>query len=314
MTRGPLARKWNINIIEYIATIETEEGERGILAGLSEAGLVRGRDYGVRIRNAQGDMATVSALVDAAVTDGANLLMTVTTPALQAALRRGGSTPIVFTVVSDGIAAGAGRTAKDHLPNVTGIQYKGAYPEILALVREFFPAIRVLGTLFVPGEVNMVREKERLLQAAKKAGMEIVSVAVNSSSEMVDAALALTSRNLDAICHLPGNLVSAGFPSVVEAARKARVPIFGFQSRQARDGAVLVLALDYFDSGREAGLMAARIMRGENPATIPFHTYDKNNLIVIACCPHGGAKIRAEKQVKRQSDGQDHHRCQEEGR
>ncbi len=280
VTAKPLAKKWNINIIEYIATIETEEGERGILAGLSEAGLVRGRDYDVRIRNAQGDMATVGTLVDAAVTDRADLLMTVTTPALQAALRRGGNTPIVFTVVSDGIAAGAGRTVNDHLPNVTGIQYKGAYPDMLALIREFFPNIRVLGTLFVPGEVNMVREKERLLRAAKAAGMEIVSVAVNSSAEMVDAALALTSRKVDAICHLPGNLVSAGFPSVVKAARQARIPIFGFQSRQARDGAVLALARDYFDSGREAGLVAARVMRGENPATIPFRVYDKNKLMV----------------------------------
>jgi ABC-type uncharacterized transport system substrate-binding protein len=97
---------------------------------------------------------------------------------------------------------------------------------------------------------------------------------------MVDAALSLTSRKLDAICHLPGNLVSAGFPSVVKAARQARVPIFGFQSRQARDGAVLVLARDYFDSGREAGLVAARVMRGENPANIPFRVYDKNKLMV----------------------------------
>ena len=276
----PLARKWQVNIIEYITTIETEEGEKGILAGLREAGLVQGADYEVKIRNAQGDIATVSSLVDAAVTDGADLLITVTTPALQAALRRGGSSPIVFTVVSDGIAAGAGRTVNDHLPNVTGIQYKGAYPDMLALIREFFPGIQVLGTLVVPGEVNMVREEERLRQAAKAVDMEIITVAVNSSTDMVDAALSLTSRKLDGICHLPGNLVSAGFASVLEASRKARVPIFSFQSRQVRDGAVVGLARDYYDSGREAGLVAARVMRGENPSSIPIRTYDKNKLMV----------------------------------
>jgi ABC-type uncharacterized transport system substrate-binding protein len=276
----PLAKQWQIAIIEYISTPETEEGEKGVLAGLREAGLVRGKDFEVKIRNAQGDMATVSSLVDAAVTDDADLLIAITTPALQAALRRGGSTPIIFTVVSDGVAAGAGRTAEDHRPNVTGIHYKGAYPEMLALVRKYFPTMRVLGTLIAPGEVNMVREKQRLIQAAKAAGMEIVAVPVTSSAEVADAALSLTTRKLDAICHLPGNLVSAGFASVVEAARKARLPIFGFQSRQARDGAVLVLARDYFDSAREAGLVAARVMRGENPASIPFRAYDKNKLMV----------------------------------
>jgi ABC-type uncharacterized transport system substrate-binding protein len=275
-----LPRKWKIDIIEYITTIESEEGEKGILAGLREAGLVEGRDYDVTIRNAQGDMATVSALVDAAITNGAELLITVTTPALQAAIRRGGRTPIVFTVVSDAIAAGAGRTDTDHLPNVTGIHYKGAYPEMLALVREFFPKVRVLGTLVVPAEVNMVREKERLEQAAKTVGMEIIAVPVNSGAEVADAVLSLTSRKLDAIFHLPGNLVSAGFPSVVAAARKAKLPILAFQSQPARDGAVLSLARDYYDSGREAGLVAARVMRGESPASIPFRLYDKNKLMV----------------------------------
>jgi hypothetical protein len=130
ITYKPLAKQWQIAIIEYISTPETEEGEKGVLAGLREAGLVRGKDFDVKIRNAQGDMVTVSNLVDAAMTDDADLLIAITTPALQAALRRGGTTPIIFTVVSDGVAAGAGRTARDHRANVTGIDYKGAYPEI----------------------------------------------------------------------------------------------------------------------------------------------------------------------------------------
>jgi ABC-type uncharacterized transport system substrate-binding protein len=276
----PLARQWKIDIIEYITTPETDEGEKGIFAGLRESGLRQGRDYEVTRRNAQGDMATVMTLVDAAVTENADLLITLTTPALQAALRHGGNLPIVFAVVSDGVAAGAGRTAQDHLPKVTGIQFKGAYPEMLALIRRFFPAIHVLGTLVVPSEVNMVREKERLVQAAKEVGIEIITVPVTSSTEIADAALSLTQRRVDAICHLPGNLVSAGFASVVEAARKARLPIFAFQSKQVRDGAVLALARDYFDSAREAGLVAARVMRGESPATIPFRVYDKNKLMV----------------------------------
>ena len=39
-------------------------------------------------RNAQGDMATVSALIDAALGDGADLLVTFSTPTLQAAMQR----------------------------------------------------------------------------------------------------------------------------------------------------------------------------------------------------------------------------------
>ena len=125
-----------------------------------------------------------------------------------------------------------------------------------------------------------MQEKVRLLEAAKQTGIEIITLAVNSSADVADAALSLISRKIDAICHLPGNLTSAGYPSIVAPARNHKIPIFAFQSAQARQGAIMVLARDYFDSGREAGLVAARVMRGENPGKIPFQAHSRNKLIV----------------------------------
>jgi len=43
---------------------------------------------------------------------------------------------------------------------------------------------------------------------------------------------------------------------------------------------MVVLARDYHDAGRESGQVAARIMRGESPAKIPFQTFSKTHLIV----------------------------------
>jgi putative ABC transport system substrate-binding protein len=67
---------------------------------------------------------------------------------------------------------------------------------------------------------------------------------------------------------------------VAKAADKQRLPIFGFESSQAKHGAVLVLARDYFDAGREGALVAARVMRGESPAAIPFTNLKTVRLIV----------------------------------
>ena len=43
---------------------------------------------------------------------------------------------------------------------------------------------------------------------------------------------------------------------------------------------MVAFARDYSDGGREAAFIAARIMRGENPATIPFQLVQKTTLIV----------------------------------
>lgn len=276
----PLARRWNVDILEYINVRDVEEAEQGMRDGLHAAGLVEGRDYQVRVRNAQGDMPTLSNLVDAAISDNTDLLMTLSTPTLQAALRRARDVPIVFTFVADAVAAGAGRSNTDHLPNVTGVPTHAAYGELLDVVEECLPAARRLGTLFVPAEVNSVYNKEHFAAAATRRGLELRAVAVNTSAEVSDAALSLLAQDPDAICQCASNLTTAAFAAIVQPAQRARVPVFGFLSSDADNGAVAVLARDYRDGGREAGLMAARIMRGETPASIPFEPLRSTRLLV----------------------------------
>ena len=69
--QAPLAKKWKVRIIEYNNVQDVEESEAGVRVGLKESGLKEGQDYVVDIRNAQGDMATVNSLVDAAISEAA---------------------------------------------------------------------------------------------------------------------------------------------------------------------------------------------------------------------------------------------------
>ena len=274
-----LARRWNVDLIEYNTVVDVEEAEEGVLTGLRTSGLVEGRDYSIRIRNAQGDMATMNSLVDAAVGDRTDLIITFSTPTLQAAIQRSKGVPVVFNYVANAVWAGAGKSDTDHLPNVTGVYLSGAYDEMIQLVREVLPHARVLGTLYVPSEVNTVYHRDRFAEAARRAGFELVTVAANTTSDVPDAALSLSTRRIDAICQLPGNLTASAFPTIAEAARRARLPLFGFQTSAALAGAPLVVARDYRDAGAAAALLAARIMRGESPASIPFEPARETKLI-----------------------------------
>jgi ABC-type uncharacterized transport system substrate-binding protein len=248
--------------------------------GLREAGLVEGRDFEMTIRNAQGDMPTLSALVDAALTAKADLLMTLSTPTLQVAMRKAPQLPIVFTFLADPISAGAGRSLTDHLPNVTGVPTGSATEEVLGILRQCLPGARRIGTIVVPSEVNTVYNRDQLARAARKLGIELVSVPANTSSELPDAALALCTMKIDAVCQVAGNLTAISFTSIAQAARGARLPAFGFMSSQAEQGAVAVVARDYYDGGKEAAQLAIRVMRGESPASIAFQPLSKNQTIV----------------------------------
>jgi ABC-type uncharacterized transport system substrate-binding protein len=276
----PTARTWKVDFIELVQVLDLEEAEKGVLDGLKEAGLVEGRDFEKRIRNAQGDMATLPALVDAAMGEGTDLLITFSTPTLQAALARAKGVPIVFNYVADAVAAGAGKSDTDHLPNVTGIYLIAAYDKMIPLIREYMPQVRTLGTVYVPAEVNMVSQLAVLKTAVAAAGLELKPIAANSATEVGDAALALAAAHVDVICQLPGNLTAQAFPSIAQAARRAKLPIFSFQTSQVLAGAVAGVTRDYYDSGREAAHVAARVMRGESPAAIPFAGFSKTKLVV----------------------------------
>lgn len=278
---GGLGKRWKVYLIQYNNVVDVQESEEGVLEGLRNSGLVEGRDYEAKVVNAQGDMAMVSALVDAAVSDRADLLITFSTPTLQAAIRRApASTPIVFTYVASALVAGAGRSEQDHLPNVTGISTGAAYEDLLRAIHQWFPQVRRLGTLFVPAEANMVYHRGKLEAEARKVGYEIEVVPVSTATEIADAATALTTRNVDAICQIPGNLTAAGFGSISRAAQRANIPVFAFQQAQAKDGALLVAARDYRDAGREAAQVAVGIMRGDTPAKIPFRNFNRTKFIL----------------------------------
>lgn len=277
---GVAKRKWKIYFVQFNDVIDVHEAEAGVMTGFRESGLREGTDYEVKILNAQGDMATVSALIDASITGGADMLVTFSTPTLQAALRRARTVPVVFNYVASGLKAGAGKSNTDHVANVTGVSLLPANDEALTILKTHFPSIHRIGTLYCPAETNMVFAKTALDASAKKLGYDVVYVAADTATDVPDAAAALMARDIDAVLQIPGNLTASAFGSIADAGRKAHIPIFAFQKAQAVGGAIVVVARDYKDSGRHAARLAARIIRGESPAKIPLEDFAGTNLVV----------------------------------
>jgi len=56
--------------------------------------------------------------------------------------------------------------------------------------------------------------------------------------------------------------------------------MFVFQTSQIKAGAIGGLTRDYHENGRASGHIAARVMRGEQPAAIPFEGVSKTKLIL----------------------------------
>ncbi len=277
---APLSKVWQLRLLAYINSPDVEEAEQGLRDGLKNAGVMEGRDYELKVANAQGDMTSLQGMVESALADRADLLLTISTQALQSAVQRARDTPIVFTMVANPFAAGVATTEAEHLASVTGAYGSNDVDAMLPIIKQVLPNARRVGALFAPTEVNSVYSHELLVKAAKGANYELVSVGINSPSEAPDVTQSLCGQQIDLICLPNSNLAGSSFPTIVQSAKKAKVPVFGFLGSMASQGAVVVLTRDYHDMGADSGQIAARVMRGEKPAAIPLHQSRKNRLLI----------------------------------
>jgi len=266
----PAGRLPRVRIVAYNMTTLAEESFAGLVDGFRKAGLAEGRDYEMRYMNAQGDMATLSTMMLTAKNDEADLLVCVTTPALQAGLRQASGLKTVFTAVADGVAAGAGTSDTEHLPNVTGITTSSPFEEMAKAIHEILPKAKTIGTLYTPSEINSVVYCERLEKALGKYAITLKLVPITSPNELPEAVQVLCTGDVAAICQVVDNTTRQAFPLLARRASEANLPVFSFEKNQMKEGAGLAISRDYYDAGVEAGLLAAKVLRGADPAKIPF--------------------------------------------
>ncbi len=272
---------FKLRIVLYNEAEFAERCRDGLIDGINQAGFRQGRDYQMTIYNAQGDMSTLSSIMATVKSDCVDLLMTISTPVLQAALRQAGEeTRIVFTGVGDGVKAGAGKSETDHLPNVTGISVRSPFDGMARLIKETLPDARRVGTLFTPGEINSVLYRDWFKAELEKVGIELISIPVMSSADVVQSAIELCKNDIQALAQVVDNLTSPGFALIARKANENGLPVYVFESNQMDDGGVICLARDSYDAGLEAAEKAVRVLKGENPKDIAFNNSQSEKFIL----------------------------------
>ncbi|HPR60981.1 MAG TPA: ABC transporter substrate-binding protein [Prolixibacteraceae bacterium] len=269
-----------IMLLQYNDSPLSELSKEGIIDGLEAIGYVEGVDFKLKALNAQGDVSTLNIMVDGALNDNPDLIFVTSTPTLQVVARKIKNIPVVFTVIADPVAAGVGSSFSDHMPNITGISTMGDYEGMAKWLKIIMSNIKTVGTIFTPGELNSVKNLDDFKNACTKAGIELLSVPVNSSTDVNDAALSLAGQKPDVICQIIDNLTSGAFSSIAKVATDQNIPLFGFVSDQAKQGAAFVVSRNYYQAGVDAVGLAQKIFDGQLPQNLPFEFVSKTDVII----------------------------------
>jgi ABC-type uncharacterized transport system substrate-binding protein len=188
--------------------------------------------------------------------------------------------PVIFAAIANPYVLGAGQSAEDHLPNVTGASATSPMRQAMELMLEVLPGTKRVGILLDPANANSRYNMEVAQQAAAELGLEIVDMTISGSSEVLQAAQALSTKNIDAFFVIPDHIVMDAFDPLVKVADDARIPLIAVVTDLAEQGAAIAVGWDYFDNGYLSGQLVIRVMKGENPADIPFQGLSKTLMYV----------------------------------
>lgn len=252
----------------------------GLREGLKALGFEEGRNLELRMMHAQAEIAQIPAMGQALDSSNADALLTLSTPVLQGVGLAAKHKPVVFTYVHDPLAAGVGSSFTEHLPNVTGI---GSFPpveDLLAVTQKVLPGIRSVGTLYNPSEVNSLKMTSLLRDICQKASLTLEEVPISSTADVVQATQVLVARRVGAILVIGDNTVYQAIDSVAKVAKDAAIPLIIDQAEFIDHNALMVVGVDFKESGRAAAEPLAQVLTGNKPANIPFRNVAKKSLLL----------------------------------
>ncbi len=278
--------KYTIGIGQFAEHGSLDNCRTGFLQGLADEGIVEGENLTVLYENAQADGGTASQIMDSFMAKKVDMICAIATPMAQSAYgaAKKDGLPVIYTAVTDPILAELANADGTPVGEVTGTSDKLPVEKQLEMIRAILPEAKKIGIMYSTSEVNSVSAIEEYKAAAPEYGFEIVESGISATADIPLAADSLLEK-VDCINNLTDNTVVSSLPLILDKAAKKNIPVFGSEIEQVRIGCLATVGLDYIDLGKQTGVMAAKVLKGEAKAS------DLNFEVITEASFYGNNKV-----------------------
>ena len=263
-------------IVEHPALDSVRDG---VLDALKQAGFEPGKNLDWQFQTAQGNTATAAQIARKFVGAQPDAIVAIATPSAQAVVAATKTVPVVYSAVTDPVAAQLVPTMDASGTNVSGVSDLLAMDKQVELIKKIMPGAKRVGMVYNPGEANSVVVVKQLQELLSKSGMSLVEAAAPRTVDVGSAARSLIGK-VDVIYTSTDNNVVSAYESLVKVGNDAKIPLIASDTDSVKRGAVAALGVNYRDLGVQTGKIVVRILNGENPGAIPSETSAKVELFV----------------------------------
>ena len=201
-----------------------------------------------------------------------DIIITVGSTATQLARDNFPQTPIIFSAVKYPVLSGFVESIDRPGGHITGASLDIPVDIQFRYFKQIIPNLKRIGVLYTSNTAKLMAPARVV---ASQMGMELVAVEVSGPRDLPKA--------LDSLAGCTQGLWSVADPNLFDPqstkfillnSLRQGLPFMGFSRYVVESGALFALDFDYKAIGRQAGQIAAQVLRGANPGQVPVSAPD----------------------------------------
>lgn len=254
----------------------------GLRAGLKDAGLIEGQNLQLEMPALQ-TREKLQALAQKFLQQKVNVIVATGNVETDIAKENAQNIPIVFMPASDPITAGFVKSFVRPDKNLTGIALVRDfefYGKQLEVFKEVVPSMTKVAVLHhAEGDEGVYRKGlEQIKKVASRIPITLKDMPVRDIRDAERAMASLSKKSADGVFVLCSSLFGSGPETIIAPAIQKKLPLFGCD--WTNQGALVSLALDFYQIGRRGSWYVDQILNGAKPSELPVEVPLKYELSV----------------------------------
>ena len=275
------AKKVTVGLIQLTEHPSLDEIREAVTSRLAEKAAENGLDIQVNYQNGQGDTSTINTICQQFVANKVDVIVAIATPAAQgaAAAAENSGIPVVFSAVTDPVAAGLVASIEAPGGSITGTSDAIPVEKIFSLAQELTPEVKSYGLIYNTSEDNSLSVIAQVKTYLDGQQISYTDGAVTTSADVQSSARNLLER-CDAVFAPIDNTVASAMAVLADEAIKAKKPVYVAADSMVADGGLATVGVNYTNLGSQTADMVLKVLTGTPAGEIPVEIL-RDNAIVI---------------------------------
>lgn len=251
-----------VGILQYVEHESLTAARQGFEKELEQQGYTVEWDY----QNAQADQSQLQTMSEQLVTEN-DLVLAIATPAAQSLALATTDTPVLFTAVTDPVAADLVASLDKPGGLLTGTSDQAPIDKQVDLIKDALPSAKTVGILYTTNEPNSEVQVKQAEKALQTAGYTVVKKGISSSNDVQDTASNLMGQ-VDVVFVPTDNTLASTMALLGQLSVEKKVPIIGGSIDMVKVGGLLTYGTDYEKLGAQTARQAKKLLSGDSPANL----------------------------------------------